>query len=211
MTDAAFWDRIAPKYAAQPIKDPDAYEYTLGRTRSYLAPDDRVLELGCGTGSTALRLAPLVERYTASDLSGQMVAIGKGKALERDFSNLSFLAADWSHPRLLDEDYSVVLALNLLHLLPDLPTVLARINRLLPVGGYFISKTAVAPTQGAPLSYWAIRAILPVMKLLGRAPFVAFRQQAVLETMMENAGFDIVETASAPAQPPTRFIVARKL
>ena len=52
-----FWDGIAEKYAKRPISDMAAYEYTLGRTRSYLKPEDQVLELGCGTGSTALLLA----------------------------------------------------------------------------------------------------------------------------------------------------------
>ena len=51
MTDAAtFWDKIAPKYAKDPINDVASYEYTLGRTLSYLTEDDSVLELGCGTG-----------------------------------------------------------------------------------------------------------------------------------------------------------------
>ena len=51
---------FAPKYAKSPIKDVPAYEYTLGRTRSYLKPTDAVLELGCGTGGTALKLADAV-------------------------------------------------------------------------------------------------------------------------------------------------------
>ena len=58
MTDIAFWDRIAPKYAADPIADPAAHEATLERTRRLLGPGHRVVEIGCGTGSTALALAP---------------------------------------------------------------------------------------------------------------------------------------------------------
>ena len=34
--DARFWDRIARKYAADPIKDMDGYPRTLDRTRHYL-------------------------------------------------------------------------------------------------------------------------------------------------------------------------------
>jgi len=63
---ASFWDKTAKKYAAQPIGNMDAYTETLVRTRTYLHPDHKVLELGCGTGTTALRLADAVADYTAS-------------------------------------------------------------------------------------------------------------------------------------------------
>jgi ubiquinone/menaquinone biosynthesis C-methylase UbiE len=210
MTNTDFWNKIAPKYATQPIRDPEAYQYTLGRTQSYLRATDHVLELGCGTGSTALLLAPLVARYTATDISEQMIDIGKTKAQEQNAGNLDFKAADWADAQLLDRDYDVVLALNLLHLLEDLPNVLRRIHALLPEGGYFISKTTVAPDQGAPLGYWAIRAVLPLLQLARRAPFVAFRKAPDLDRMIESAGFEIIETTNAPARPPNRYIVARK-
>ena len=52
MTQApAFWDRIAERYAAQPVRNPQAYEHTLERVRAYLKPSDRALELGCGCGA----------------------------------------------------------------------------------------------------------------------------------------------------------------
>jgi ubiquinone/menaquinone biosynthesis C-methylase UbiE len=169
-----------------------------------------VLELGCGTGSTALLLAPSVARYTATDLSERMIGIGRSKARDQNIENLDFKVADLTDPKLPDHNHDVVLALNLLHLLEDLPTVLRRIHSLMPKGGYFISKTTIAPGQGAPLSYWVIRAVLPLMQLAGRAPFVAFHKAADLDRMIEAAGFEIIETTNAPARPPNRYIVARK-
>lgn len=60
--EARFWDRIARKYASDPIKDTAGYERTLARTRELLTHTDTVLEIGCGTGTTALKLAPSVQR-----------------------------------------------------------------------------------------------------------------------------------------------------
>ena len=42
--DARFWDRIARKYAADPIADMAGYERTLERTRHYLERDHVVFE-----------------------------------------------------------------------------------------------------------------------------------------------------------------------
>ena len=53
----AFWDKIAQKYATKRVADPAAYEAKLTRVRALLRAEDRVLEIGCGTGSTALTLA----------------------------------------------------------------------------------------------------------------------------------------------------------
>ena len=61
--DAGFWDRYARKYAAHAIKDMAGYQRTVERTRHYLKKTDRVIEIGCGTGTTALTLAPSVTRH----------------------------------------------------------------------------------------------------------------------------------------------------
>jgi ubiquinone/menaquinone biosynthesis C-methylase UbiE len=49
-----FWNKIAEKYSQQPIADEAAYQKKLAVTRDYFRPDMEVLEIGCGTGSTAI-------------------------------------------------------------------------------------------------------------------------------------------------------------
>ena len=91
MTDAAkFWDRIAEKYARDPIENMDGYLYTVERTRSYLNPSDKALELGCGTGTTALDLAGSVSHLLATDISSNMIKIAQDKAATEGTTNVSF-------------------------------------------------------------------------------------------------------------------------
>lgn len=213
---AKFWDGIAEKYAKSPIKDMDAYTYTLERTRSHLSGKDRVLELGCGSGSTALLLAPGVGEITASDVSPGMIAVGQRKAGAEGVKNIRFVAADVHDAALDDGPYDAVLAFNMLHLLPDLPKALDRVNHLLKPGGLFISKTICRPVAG---SGWTrermfltlMMGVLPLMQLVGKAPFVRIGQIAELEAAVMKAGFEIIETGNHPVQPPRRFIVARKI
>ena len=207
---AKFWDRAAAKYARSPIRDMEAYTYTLERTRSYLGSGDSVLEMGCGTGSTALELAASVGHITGSDVSPAMLEIAREKAQAQGVQNIRFTTAD-AHGPLPDEGpFDMVLAHNLWHLVPETEAAIARVFDLVRPGGYFISKT---PCLGQPGMGWKITLMLcaiPVMQALGRAPFVRKLTIAELERMITQAGFEIAETGNFPANPPSRYIVARK-
>ncbi len=205
-TAPAFWDKIAEKYAQRPVTDMESYEYTLARTRSYLSEQDSVLELGCGTGTTALKLAPHVSSYIATDFAERMVAIGQRKysSSSNAPAGLSFIQADTdSAPK---GPFDAVLAFNLLHLLPDLPEALTRIADRIRPGGLLISKTVCMGN-----AQWYLRPIIGILQMFGKAPHVAFLKPRDLESMIGDLGFEILETGTFPKRPPARFIVARKL
>ncbi len=90
-----FWDRIAKRYAARQIKDVAAYEALLADVAARLNPGDRVLEIGCGTGGTAIRLASSVASYTATDFSAEMIRIARAKPAP---DTLHFVRADALRP-----------------------------------------------------------------------------------------------------------------
>lgn len=206
---ATFWDKAAESYAKSPIQNVEAYNYTLERTCSYLSATDRVLEVGCGTGSTALLLAPHVDQIIASDISSKMIDIAKSKADESDVSNVQFIAADVFGSALGNGLYDVVLALNLLHLIEDTGSALQRIHGLLKPGGIFISKTVCKPGKGSPLKFRFLRLVVPIMQLLGKAPFVRFMDVPEFEDLITSHGFRILESGDHPA--PSRYVVAQKL
>ncbi len=203
MTAHAFWDGIAPKYAKQPIKDQTAYEQTLERIRAHLNADDHVLELGCGTGATALLLAPHVRHMTATDISPGMIA--QAHLRMNGEKNVTFEAAEPHELTPPDGGYDVVMAQNLIHLIEDTEGFVADAHRLLKPGGVFISKTPC-------LAHFNrfVKLIIPVMQFFGKAPFVKSLSITELEGAIAWDGFEIIETGSYPAKPPNRFLVARK-
>ncbi|MEM7022552.1 MAG: class I SAM-dependent methyltransferase [Pseudomonadota bacterium] len=201
-----FWDRIAPKYARSPIRNMDAYEQTMARTRNYLSRNDRVLEIGCGTGSTALLLAKDVAEVVATDFSASMIEIGEDKRSDQGIANVTFRQAPAVDSVFEAENFDAVLGFNLLHLLQD-PTLAARrAHEVLKPGGMFITKTSCLAQSG-----WHLRAIIGVMRFVGYAPFVNFLSKDALETQIRDAGFEIVETGDYPARPPNHFVVVRKM
>jgi len=206
MTHAAqFWDDIAPKYAASPVKDPGAYAHTLERTRSYLNGTDRVLEVGCGTGTTALKLAPFVAHLTATDFAPGMIDIARGKADASGTKNVTFEVAE-AEAAAATNTFDAVIGFNLLHLVRDLPDTVAALGRQIRPGGYLITKSTCLGGIYSPLALMIL-----VMRAMGKAPYVNIFTAHRLESVIAAAGFEIVETGDFPARPPAHFIVARKL
>lgn len=201
----AFWDKIAPKYAAQPVKDIAAYQTTLDHTRSYLKPGDRVLEIGCGTGSTAIDLAPAVAEYVATDVSGKMVEIGREKTWDAGLKNLSFMRAAADQGVLPEGPFDAVLAFNALHLLDNLDAGLAEMHDRLAPGGLLISKTVCL---GGPLS--PFRPLIATMQLFNKAPHVLYLSGDRLRDRIEAAGFEITDTQDFNNSAKRPYFVARK-
>lgn len=207
---AQFWDGVSVKYAKQPISNIDAYTATLERTQSYLKADDRVLEVGCGTGTTALRLSDAVRDYVGSDISPGMIRIASEKAFAHGARNVDFKTASIGDLTAKDGPFDVVLAFNLLHLLPNLDEDTARIAALLRPGGLFISKTFCGLGAKAPLKFILLRLALPVMQFFGKAPFVQFQKEQELVGRIAAHGFDIVETQHFTDDVSAPYVVARK-
>jgi len=205
-SDLDFWNRKAKSYAKKPVPDESAYQATLARVKAHLTHADRVLEVGCGTGSTALTLAPHARNYLATDVSREMVSIAKQKLGAQGNERLRFSEGDLDDPALHAGSFDVVLAFNLLHLLADTSAALRRIHSLLRAGGLFISKT---PCVGD--SSKVLRAVIPILRGFGQAPFVNFVKQATLQNDIASAGFEILETGLYPAKSQSLFVVARSV
>jgi ubiquinone/menaquinone biosynthesis C-methylase UbiE len=185
VSSAEFWDRIAPRYNKQPIADADSYARKLAATQALMRPDMEVLEFGCGTGSTALTHAAHVAHIVATDVSDAMIEIGREKADKSGIANVSFRQSGVEDFEAPDGSYDMVLALNLLHLLPDRTSALAKIQRLLKPGGIFISSTVCLADR-----MWFLRPVIPVMQWIGKAPYVSFLRADEVRREVAKAGFE---------------------
>ena len=205
---ARFWNRIARKYASDPVADLQGYETTLARVSDLLTPGSTVLEIGCGTGSTAMRLAHLSTRMVATDVSPAMLAIANEKLQREPIAQLRFELADADEPRQDPDRYDRVLAFNLLHLVDDLDRAISAAVHALRPGGLLITKTPCV----AELNPLIWRVALPVMRLVGKAPAVLCFNESRLLAAMTRQGLIIesVERHGTRGKDIRAFIVARK-
>ena len=204
MTAAAFWDKIAEKYSKDPIRNVDAYQASLARTKHWLTPDMRVLELGCGTGSTALLLKDDAAEILGTDFSTEMVRIGNAKVADEGATNVRFEVADAGRAA-QGQVFDAVMAFNLIHLASNPNAVFDHARSLLPEGGLFISKT---PCLGGK---WFFKPLIAVLNLIGKAPGkVHFLHSYDLHRLAEQNGFEIVETGQYPPGGVMSYYIVAK-
>ena len=205
---ARFWNRAARKYAADPIADVPGYEATIRRVQMLLSAEQSVLEIGCGTGSTAMRLASHTRRMLATDVSENMIAIALEKLAAEPIPQLSFAVADADVPSGGLGEFDAVLAFNLFHLVDDLDGALAAAAQVLKPGGLLISKTACI----AEMHPLIPRLALPLMRAIGKAPHVLCFDAESLEAAFVRQGLEIVsvERHGTRGKDIRVFIVARK-
>jgi len=139
-TPERFWDRNAAKYAKSKIGDMPAYEVTLERIRTYLEPQHKMLEFACGTGSTALLLAPEIAQIIGTDISGEMQTIATEKAAAAGVTNVEFRKAG-AYDLQPEGPFDVVFGSSILHLLEGWPDNLKKLREHVKPGGLFITKT----------------------------------------------------------------------
>ena len=199
-----FWNRIAERYAKRPVADEAAYQKKLRVTREYLQPDMEVLEIGCGTGSTAIAHAPYVKHILAIDISSKMIEIARGKAEADNVENITFKIAAIDELNDADQTFDAVLGLSILHLLENKEDTIAKVHKMLKPGGIFVTSTACI---GDTMKFF--RVVAPIGKFLGLMPLVKVFTTKELEDSLTNASFAIYYQWQ-PSKGKSVFIVAKK-
>lgn len=201
--ESIFWDNTAQKYAAKPVPSEENYQEKLKSTQELFSPEMRVLEIGCGTGTTSLIHAPYVKQIIATDFSKEMVAIAKEKAVAQDIANVEFRQESVQEMSFQDEEFDVIMAHSILHLVEDRKTVLVKIFRSLKPGGHFITNTGCIGG--------ALKIFKPLWYIgfsLGKLPYIGFFSKTEFENEVKNCGFKIERNWS-----PTKvdlFLIAKK-
>ena len=200
-----FWDLISAKYAASPISDKAAYETKIEKIKSYLTPEDVVLDIGCGTGTQCGDVADNVKQVTGIDISRKLLAIAEQRRAERKLDNVDFLQTSLFDERFQPGSFDLVMAFYVLHFFEDIDAVFQRIHDLLKPDGLFISETACLGAKskmaGKLLRFAGHLGFLPKINLL------TTRQ---LEQAMEQAGFSLVDKVQFSESNAEYTLFARK-
>lgn len=206
----AFWDSAAENYDQTEERFESIHQKSRQNARKHLNTSHTVLDYGCGTGTTACELANGVKQIFAIDISSKMIQLAQEKVAAAKIENISL-----RHGDIFDEDFKagsfdVILAFNMLHTVPDPDAVMQRIRELLKPEGLII---AVTPTLLDKLSF-SVGLQIKLMQLLcslGIIPIPIRRLKSTdLDGLLENTGFQIVDSEKIFAKASSYFAVGRK-
>ena len=135
------FDRLAWLYETlvRPFSTP-IFDQALEVIREYLAPDSRVLDVGCGPGRELRRIASFVPRgeVVGIDLAAGMITAAHASTRRRGLDNCAFFQADAGDlPRAFSRRFDVVYSCLAHHHFPDPTAAATNVLRCLRRGGVY--------------------------------------------------------------------------
>ena len=201
-----FWNLIASKYAASPISDITAYEKKLEKLKSYLSPENQVLDIGCGTGTQCGDLANNVKQVTGIDISSKLLAIAEQRKAEHKIENVEFIQTTVFDDRFEPGSFDVITAFYVLHFFEDIDEVVRRIYGLLKPDGLFILETACLGEENRYMGK-----LVRLAGKLGFLPLINLLTTQQIVQALEQSGFSIVDKTKFSESNDAYTLIAKKL
>lgn len=121
-TPLGFWERYGQR--------------TVERLR--LAPGSTVLDVGCGTGASALPAAEKVApngRVIGVDLAEKLLALGRAKAASQGLQNIEFRVGDMQHLGFPDAHFDAIISVFSIFFVPNMEQQVRELWRMVRPGG----------------------------------------------------------------------------
>lgn len=117
--NVAMWDSMAESFRKNPLPsfDGNPFLMLLG-ANGMIAPNARVLDVGCGTGNYALALAGRCDEIVGVDISPRMIALARSRAESENIGNAAFICLDWAESDIAALGFEKAFDLSFAHMTP---------------------------------------------------------------------------------------------
>ena len=142
-----FWDKVSGVYDLfENIYNKSVYQSTGESVAKYIKNTDRVLECACGTGAISIFIAPMCKNLFVSDYSVGMLKQARKKL--KNYDNIDYRRVDITDIKAKDNSFDVVVAGNVIHLLPDPQRAMNELTRVCKDGGRLVIPTYINGDEG---------------------------------------------------------------
>ena len=199
-----FWNSFAGKYdrfIARFVND--AYEESLQLISKELKSSDTVLEVGTGTGLVAFSVASKVKDLVATDYAPEMIRLAREKLSRINGKNVIFEVCRPDSVNYPDKSFDVIIASNVLHLIPGVRSTIREFHRLLNDKGKIIVPTYChGQNPGTRI----------ISAFMGLSGFKAVNRWNIKQfrSLIENGDFVIEREVIIKDKIPLAFLVALK-
>ena len=171
-----------------------------------LAPGERVLDVCCGSGASAIPAAEIVGpsgSVVGVDLAENLLALARRKAEERGLTNIQFRSGDMMQLPFDDGSFDAVVCVFGIFFVPDMEAALRELKRVLRGGGK-LAITTWGPRffEPATTAFWeSVRSVRPDL-YKGFNPWDRISEPEAVRSLLTAAGLEKVEAvAESDAQP----------
>lgn len=186
------WDAVAPAYRDTVRKHFYHYAEEIIRLAD-LKSTDHVLDVACGPGTVALRVAPKVDTVAAIDFSPGMVAELNQSARGQKLSNLNGQVMDASKLDFSDASFDVAFCVFGFMFFPDRAKSFREMRRVLRPGGRALIATW-GPIADRPMMKLGFDALAEALPELPAPTKGDLQTEADCVREMSEAGFSDVQT-----------------
>jgi ubiquinone/menaquinone biosynthesis C-methylase UbiE len=171
-----------------------------------LQPGDRVLDVCCGTGASAL---PAALQVSASgtvlgvDLAESLLALGRQKASQQDLSNVEFRLGDFTNLKLPSESFDAIICVFGIFFVPDMEGAIQELLRMVKPGGKLaITSWGQQVFEPANQFFWeTIQAERPEL-YKEYTPWYRINTAATLQSLLEVSGIHSVQVFAQTDRHP---------
>ncbi|HKX08880.1 MAG TPA: methyltransferase domain-containing protein [Stellaceae bacterium] len=168
--------------------------------RLTLSPGATVLDVGCGTGASALPAAQRVGpggRVIGVDLAERLLAIARQKAAAQGLANAEFRTGDMERLGYPDGHFDAVVSVFSIFFVPDMVRQARELWRMVRPGGS-LAITTWGPRMFEPgTTHWwdAVRAVRPDL-VPAVSPWARITEPPAVRDLMREAGIADVEVVA---------------
>mgnify|MGYP001817327224 CR=1 FL=1 len=202
MSDRDYWERHARNYDA-------SLRWVLGRPLPRLLElaseavrgKARVLEVAAGTGIVTSAIAQTSDHVVATDYAAAMVDALEQRVQGAGLSHVTCEQADIFELPYSAGEFDAVVAANVLHLVPELPTAIQALRSVTKPGGKLVAPTFC---HDETKTSWLVSRLLAVSGFPGHRRFT----MRSLRGALEDSGLQVVRAELLPGLIPIGFIEA---
>jgi 2-polyprenyl-3-methyl-5-hydroxy-6-metoxy-1,4-benzoquinol methylase len=206
-----FWNKQAKRYDNSERQFTPVYKKIMNSTLTCLEKTDTLLDLGCATGTKAIKLAEDVKHVHGVDIADEMINAAMKKAEESGTMNVTFSQGTIFSEELKEGTFDKIVSYGVLHLLEDIEKVAIRINDLLKPGGLFITSIACLKDKMAFKNKLQFGFFM-LIKKLGFFPLHLnmFKYEDTIQ-IIERNNFELIHREKIFSGMTVSFVIAKKL
>lgn len=197
-----FWDRIAWLYDLAQSFNGKTYREMTALVKRLVPQGTTVLDCAAGTGKLSVAAASKAREVICTDSSVKMLKKARKKAKAMGIDNIRFEKRDINNIKNSDESFDVVIAGNVLHLLPEPEKAVQELYRTVKRGGSLLLPTFVTGEKKL-LS-------LKLYKLIGFNPRKEYTVREYME-MLKSSNVGKVKAKLIDGKIPCCFAVINKI